>query len=197
MSAASRETERSRYKASGNAAPATGSNVSAAAHTNGSRHTRRPLDVPRGRFANTTSSLPASSCSISGELTPIWNLKLHIRMRTCKPTEGGRQRTSSNFFDCSKAHGAGKWRRCKAVASRFFQLQQAARVTQEHLAVIGQGHRSGGATKKRSLGLELKTLDLLAHGRLREVQLFGRAVEAPAFSHGNKRTQQLEFHHGD
>jgi hypothetical protein len=24
-----------------------------------------------------------------------------------------------------------------------------------------------------------------------------RAVEAPAFSHGNKRTQQLEFHHGD
>jgi hypothetical protein len=24
-----------------------------------------------------------------------------------------------------------------------------------------------------------------------------RAVKAPAFSHGNKRTQQLEFHHGD
>jgi hypothetical protein len=43
-------------------------------------------------------------------------------------------------------------------------LQQAARVTQEHLAVIGQGHRSGGATKKRSLGLELKTFDLLTYG---------------------------------
>jgi hypothetical protein len=24
-----------------------------------------------------------------------------------------------------------------------------------------------------------------------------RAVKAPALSHGNKRTQQLEFHHGD
>jgi hypothetical protein len=24
-----------------------------------------------------------------------------------------------------------------------------------------------------------------------------RAVAAPAFSHGNKRTQQLEFHHSD
>jgi hypothetical protein len=68
----------------------------------------------------------------------------------CKPTECRRQRTTSNFFDCSKAHGAGKWRCCKAAASRFFQLQQAARVT--------------GATKKRSLGLELKTFDLLAHG---------------------------------
>src|SRR5260370_42598589 len=92
------------------------------------------------------------------------DLKLHIRMRACKPTECRRQRTTSNFFDCAKAHGAGKWRRCKAAASRFFQLQQAARVTQEHLAVIGQGHRSGGATKKRSLGLELKTFDLLTHG---------------------------------
>src|SRR6266403_421264 len=122
------------------------------------------------------------------------DLKLHIRMSACKPTECRRQRTTSNFFDCSKAHGAGKWRRCKAAASRFFQLQQAARVTQEHLAVIGQGHRSGGATKKRSLGLELKTFDLLAHGRLREVQPLRRAVEAPAFSDGNKRTQQLEFH---
>jgi hypothetical protein len=116
-------------------------------------------------------------------------------MLTRKPTECRRQRTTSNFFDCSKAHGAGKWRRCKAAASRFFQSQQAARVTQEHLAVIGQGHRSGSATKKRSLGLELETFDLLAHGRLREVQLFGRTVEASAFSHGNKRTQQLEFHH--
>ena len=84
-----------------------------------------------------------------------------------------------------------------AAPRGFFQLQQATRVTQEHLAVVSQSHCSGGATKKRSLGLELETFDLLAHGRLREVQLFGRAVEAPAFSHGDKRTQQLKFHHGD
>src|SRR5271163_4804401 len=38
------------------------------------------------------------------------DLKLHIRMRACKPTECRRQRTTSNFFDCSKAYGAGKWR---------------------------------------------------------------------------------------
>src|ERR1700730_13695230 len=95
---------------------------------------------------------------------PDLDLKLNIRRRAGKPAECRWQRTTSNFFDCSKAHRAGKWRRRKAAASRFFQLQQAARVTQEHLAVIGQGHRSGGATKKRSLGLELKTFDLLAHG---------------------------------
>src|SRR5260370_3992623 len=90
-------------------------------------------------------------------------LKLHIRMRPRKPTECRRQRTTSNFLDCSKAHGAGKWRRCEAAASRFFQLQQAPRVTQEHLAVIGQGHSSCGAPKNRLLGLRLKTLRLLPH----------------------------------
>jgi hypothetical protein len=125
------------------------------------------------------------------------DLELHIRMRPCKPTECWRQRTTSDFFDSSKSHGAGKWRRCKAAPRGILELQQAARVTQEHLALIGQSHRSGGATKKRSLGHEFEAFDLLAHGRLREVQLFGGAMEAPAFSHGNKRTQQLEFHHGD
>src|ERR1700736_4136748 len=164
MSAASRETEFSRYKASGNAAPARRPTFPAAPQPNGPRHTRRPLDVPRGRFANTTSSLPASSCSISGELTPIWTSSFTFGCELANRLSAGEQRTTSNFFDCSKAHGAGKWRRCKAAASRFFQLQQAARGTQEHLAVIGHGHRSGSATKKRSLGLELKTFDLLAHG---------------------------------
>src|SRR5438445_6624579 len=57
------------------------------------------------------------------------DLKLHIRVRAGKPTECRRQRTTRNFFDCSKAHGAGKRRRGKAAASRLFQLQQAARVT--------------------------------------------------------------------
>src|SRR3981189_3261007 len=70
-SAASRETDRSRYRASGSAAPGTRSNVSAAAQTSGSRHTRRPFEVPSGRFANTTSSRPALSCSINSALTPI------------------------------------------------------------------------------------------------------------------------------
>jgi hypothetical protein len=34
-----------------------------------------------------------------------------------------------------------------------------------------------------------------ADGRLREVRLFGCAMEAPAFSRGNKGTQQLEIQH--
>src|ERR1700732_1696160 len=164
MSAESRETECSRYKASGNAVPATRSKVSAAAHTNGSRHTRRPLDVPRGRFANTTSSLPASSCSISGELTPIWTSSFTFGCELAnRPSAGGNEppATSSTAPRRTVPESGGRGR---AAGSRFFQLQQAARVTQEHLAVIGQGHRSGGATKKRSLGLELKTFDLLAHG---------------------------------
>jgi hypothetical protein len=50
------------------------------------------------------------------------------------------------------------------MTGRFLKLQQAARVAKEHLAVVGQGHRSGRATKKRSLGLELKPFDLLADG---------------------------------
>jgi hypothetical protein len=50
------------------------------------------------------------------------------------------------------------------MTRRFLKLQQPARVAKEHLAVVGQGHRSGGATKKRSPGLELETFDLLAHG---------------------------------
>ena len=47
------------------------SNVSAAAQTSGSRHTRRPFDVPSGRLANTTSSRPELSCSINSALTSI------------------------------------------------------------------------------------------------------------------------------
>lgn len=48
-SAASRETECSRNKASGRMAPGARSNVSAAAQTRGSRQTNRPRDVPRAR----------------------------------------------------------------------------------------------------------------------------------------------------
>jgi hypothetical protein len=51
--------------------PETRSNVSAAAQTSGSRHTRRPFDVPSGRLANTTSSRPVLSCSINSALTSI------------------------------------------------------------------------------------------------------------------------------
>jgi hypothetical protein len=70
-SAAPRETDRSRYRASGSAVPGTRSNVSAAAQTSGSRHTGRPFEVPRGRFANTVSSRSALSCSINSALTPV------------------------------------------------------------------------------------------------------------------------------
>ena len=57
--------------------------------------------------------------------------------------------------------------------------QQAARIPQQHLAVIGQGHRPGGPAKQRALGDEFKAFDLLTDGRLREVQPIGRAVVSP------------------
>ena len=81
------------------------------------------------------------------------------------------------------------------MTGRFLKLQQAARVAEQHLAVVGQRDAAGCAPKQRSLGLELKPLDLLAHGRLREVEPLGGAVEAAAIGDGNEGAQQLEFQH--
>jgi hypothetical protein len=47
----------------------------------------------------------------------------------------------------------------------------------------------------RDAGLERKSLDLLAHRRLRQVEPLGRSVEAAAISHGNEGAQQLKIQH--
>src|ERR1700730_13519196 len=104
------------------------SNVSAAAQTSGSRHTRRALDVPSGRLANTTSSRPALSCSIKSALTPICTSSFTPGWSAAK-----RPRAEG-----SEPHRRGQPRRAQARAGRLLELQQATRVAEQHLPVIRQ-----------------------------------------------------------
>jgi hypothetical protein len=83
----------------------------------------------------------------------------------------------------------------EATPCGFLKLQQTPRVIQQHLAIIRQCNRPRGAPKQRPPGLELEALDLLAYGRLREVELFGRTVEAAAISHGDEGAEEFEFEH--
>src|ERR1700719_1483701 len=153
-SAASRETDRSRYRANGSAAPGTRSNVSAAAQTSGSRHARRPFEVPSGRFANTASSRPALSCSINSALTPICTSSFTPGWTVAKrPSAEGSEP-----------------RRRQAMTGRFLKLQQAARVAEQHLAIVGQCDAARCPPEQGPFGLELKPLDLLAQRRLRQAE---------------------------
>src|SRR6266851_4416351 len=139
-SAASRETDRSRYRASGSAAPGTRSNVSAAAE-------------PR------------------------------------------RQRAAGDLLDHAETHRARQPRRRQAMTGRFLKLQQATRVAEQHLAIVGKGDTARCPPEQGPFGLELKPLDLLAHRRLRQVEPLRGAVETAAIGHGNKGTQQLKIKH--
>jgi hypothetical protein len=83
------------------------------------------------------------------------------------------------------------------MTGRFLKLQQATRVAEQHLAIVGQCDTARCPPEQGPFGLELKPLDLLAYRRLRQVEPLRGAVETAAIGHGNKGTQQLEFHHGD
>jgi len=71
-------------------------------------------------------------------------------------------------------------------------LQQATRVAEQHLAIVGQRDTARSASEQRTLGLERKPLDVLAYRRLRQVQPLGGAVETAAIGDGNEGAQQLE-----
>src|ERR1700724_1822267 len=199
-SAASRKTERSRYRASGSAAPGMRSNVSAAAQTSGSRHTRRPFDVPSGRLANTTSSRPASSCSINSALTaictssftPEWSAAKRPRAEGSEPPATSSTTPRRTVPD---TRGAGQARRRQTQTGGFFELQQATRVAEQHFPVIRQRNAACRAPEQGTLGLELEPLDLLAYRRLRQVEPFGCSMETAAIGHGNEGAQQLEIQH--
>ena len=77
------------------------------------------------------------------------------------------------------------WRR-KAMTGRFLKLQQSTRVAEQHLAIVGQCDTAGCPPEQGPFGLELKPLDLLAHGRLRQVEPLGRSVKAAALNHCNE-----------
>jgi hypothetical protein len=76
-------------------------------------------------------------------------------------------------------------------------LQQAARITQQHLAVIGQRDRSGGAAEQRPLGDELEALICWLTVDCVRLARSAARWKPPAFRHRNKRAQKFEFHHGD
>src|SRR5262249_19007438 len=105
------------------------------------------------------------------------------------------QRPAGNLLDHTEAHRAGQARCRKAMARRFLELQQAAGIAEQHFAVVRERHAARGAAKQRTSGLELETLDLLADGRLRQVEPFGSAMEAAAIRYGNEGTEQLEIQH--
>jgi hypothetical protein len=79
------------------------------------------------------------------------------------------------------------------MTGRFLKLQQAARIAEQHLAIVGQRDTARCSPEQGPFGLELKPLDLLAHRRLRQVEPLGGAVETAAIGHGNKGAQQLEI----
>jgi len=87
-------------------------------------------------------------------------------------------------------------RRCKAAARRFLELQQAAGIAQQHLAIIRQRYRTRIAAEQRPTCLELEALDLLAHRRLREMQPLRRAAEAAALGDRDEGAEQVELEHG-
>src|SRR5258705_8741160 len=82
------------------------------------------------------------------------------------------------------------------MTGHFLKLQQATRVAEQHLAIVGQCDAARCPPEQGTLGLELKPLDLLTYRRLRQVQPLGRSVKAAALSHGNEGAQQLEIQHG-
>jgi hypothetical protein len=72
------------------------------------------------------------------------------------------------------------------MTGRFVKLQQATRVAEQHLAIVGQCDTARCPPEQGPFGLELKPLNLLAHRRLRQVEALGGAVETAAIGHGNK-----------
>jgi hypothetical protein len=83
------------------------------------------------------------------------------------------------------------------MTGRFLELQQATRVAEQHLAIVGQCDTARRPPEQGPFGLELKPLDLLTHRRLRQVEPLRGAVEPAAIGHGNKGAQQLEIQHAD
>ncbi|HSZ50661.1 MAG TPA: hypothetical protein VK801_03750 [Caulobacteraceae bacterium] len=77
----------------------------------------------------------------------------------------------------------------------LLELQQLTGVAEKHLAIIGQRDTAGRAPEKRTPSLELQPLDLLADGRLRQVEPFGCAVKSTAIGDGDEGAQQLEIKH--
>jgi hypothetical protein len=104
------------------------------------------------------------SCSINSALTPISTSSFTLGWSFAKrPSAGGSAppATSSTTPRRAVPDISGAARRPRAASS----LQQATRVAEQHLAIVGQVDAARCPPGSRPPGLELKPLDLLAYGR--------------------------------
>lgn len=71
------------------------------------------------------------------------------------------------------------------------QLQQAARVDQKDLAILGQAELTAGAMYQRTTYALFQGANALADGRLRLVQLPGGRRESPILDHRHEGAEQF------
>jgi hypothetical protein len=81
------------------------------------------------------------------------------------------------------------------MTGRFLKLQQATRVAEQHLAIVGQCDTARCPPEQGPFGLEFKPLDLLTYRRLRQVEPLRGAVETAAIGDGHEGSQQFEIQH--
>src|ERR1700716_3488915 len=160
-SAASRETDRSRYRASGSAAPGTRSKVAAPAQ----RLTphQPPFRGSERAFCEHDVKPPRIELLDQFRADADLHLELHARMELGEAAERRRQRAAGDLLDHADTHRARQPRPRQAMTGRFLKLQQATRVAEQHLAIVGQCDAARCPPEQGSFGLELKPLDLLAY----------------------------------
>jgi hypothetical protein len=73
--------------------------------------------------------------------------------------------------------------------------QQAARVAEQAVAFFRRQYLALAAVEQAAVQLLLKPQDLLADGRLRQVQMLGRAREVARIDHRDKAAQQDKIDH--
>jgi len=113
--------------------------------------------------------------------------------------EGGQERgqpAGGEVLRQAEAQHLVERRVAEQVGRLFGQHHQPARVAEQALAVLARPHRAGTALQQRPADRLLEAADLLADGRLGQVQPFGGAGEAGAVDYRHEALQQGQVEHG-
>jgi len=159
-------------------------NVSAVAQTSGSRHTRRPFEVPSGRLGeHDVKAAPHIRCSINSALTPICTSSFTARMERGEAAERRRQRSAGDLLDHRQRRTVpDKPRRRQTMTGRFPQVatgdarRQAAsrhRRSVRHCALVRRN-------KGRSVSSSSRLICLTLTRRLGQVEPLRGAMETAA-----------------